>query len=163
MKKIWRDFSILRWINIASALLLLFLTIGLVRFKIDIIDYILAIPIGVIAVYILCYAILTKLTYVVISGIRIGNSTVFSLHDIKNKPIFIQWKQIEYITIIGREIKSGWVIHLINFLVIKTKNGKKFECYIARPKSFVSVIKDIKKDYLFKKDSKYLYHIPRYG
>jgi hypothetical protein len=72
------------------------------------------------------------------------------------KLIFINWADIEYITIIRKEVKHNFVLFLVPFLIVKSKSGKKYECFIARPKSFIKSLKNLKKEKLISKDSKYL-------
>ena len=159
-KKLWKDLHIARienYIIFISFFLFAFYTIikdyNTEEFSSDFFPSIIAIIICLIFIYIL---IRTRLTYITNKGISIGNAQDDNYEKLKlKKTVFIYWKNIKEIKIVRHEVgRMGWVA-LKQFLVIKTKEGKTYESFIANYKGFIKIMKKLNKAHLFSKDSKY--------
>ncbi len=161
MEKIWRDFHFLK-----TSLLVVFILFLVFAFFVYVkeLGFILTKQLFLLLIvlcvplYFILGMIRNRLTYITSEGIRIGNAYDDSYERVllKQKPKYLLWNEIKEIKIIGREVPRPGYKWLVDFLIIKTKNGQKYECFIADPKGFVKAIKELKKDHLFDKDSKYL-------
>lgn len=159
MKKIWQD---RHYIGIFIFLIALaWLSLGLLIFattNLSAIRFLIIFIFCVIPLYIVANFLRTMLTCITKEGIRFGNAKDDSYQEFlfKRRPGFLSWDKIKEIEIIGRVIRRPYSTGLINILIVKSKDGKKHECFIANPKGFVKTIKDLKKSYLLAKDSKYI-------
>ena len=157
--KIWKDFHLRR---IVEALIILiffsYLIIELIFYldtsspRVYLYILLLFFLLGVINLF------RQKLTYLATDGIRIGNASKdsYDFIKLKYKAEFILWEEIKSITIKGRSIRKPFHIIFVDFLIIKTKDNKKHESYIAKPKEFINTLKILKKESLLSKNSKYL-------
>ncbi|MBI5003344.1 hypothetical protein HZC31_08225 [Candidatus Woesearchaeota archaeon] len=85
------------------------------------------------------------------------SSHLYEFFFLKKNTIFLEWEKIKQITIINRAVIISHYSVLKPFLVIKTKGGRKYECFLAQPKGFMRALKSINKEHLLSKDSKYRY------
>jgi len=162
MKKIWKDINIMRIVLFITNLILIpFIIYDAYKKNLGGGNPILLL--AYLFAFLLCglifiNSIRTKLTYVTNEGIRIGNAPDDKYQHIKltKKALFIKWDEINSIKIVRHEVRRMAWFDLINYLVIKTKGGKVYESFIAKPNGFIKNVKDLKKDYLFSKDSKYI-------
>lgn len=158
MEIVWKDFHLRR-------ILLFFLSIITISFiaynylyrQLKWNEALLSIFILLFFIYILINIAMTKLTYVTKNGIRIGNILDDNYERIKSlkKTMFLDWVDIKEIKVYGKVTHRIWIEVLVDFLVIKTKPGKKYESFIANPKGFLKAIKRLNKGKLVSKDSKY--------
>ena len=158
MRKIWRDINIRR-------IYYFFLSVGMISFIIYYnTDYtlekneiILSFIIAIYSIFIMFNTLRTKLTYISNQGIRIGNALNDKYDAFKSlkKAEFIPWGVIDSIKIFRREIHRPFHNVLISYVLIKTKDNKKYESFIANPKGFIQALKTLKKTHLISKDSKY--------
>jgi hypothetical protein len=157
--KIWRDTHYFRiFLLICSYIFLLFYLKAVIKyFSNDVKQSLLLILIMCIPILFIINILRTRLTYITSEGIRIGNAPEDTYERIKlPKTIFLSWKEIDKITIINRVVKHNFRQVLRPFLIVKSKKGKRYECFIAQPRSFLEALKKLNKFNLVSKDSKYL-------
>ena len=99
-----------------------------------------------------------NLSSVDVSGIRIGNAIDDKYQSIflKNKKIFIKWDDMNKIKVKSKSVRRPFSSALINIVSITLKNNQKYESFIAQPKGFIKALKQLGKQKLLSKDSKYL-------
>jgi len=162
MEIIWKDFNYMKLFLFIGVILIGWLSVYTITkdYKMQIYDFnTLASVLGIgFSVFFLYNLIRTKLIYISNEGIRIGNAPDDRYQHIKlkNKATFLKWNEIKSIKIERHQVRRMAAYDLIDFLVIKIKAGKKYQSFIARPKGFVNALKQLKKDHLLSKDSKYL-------
>lgn len=161
MRRIWKDFHFLK--TSLLVIFILFFTFSFIVYikelgfiltkQLFLLSIVLSVPL-----YFIIGMLRNRLTYITSEGIRIGNAYDDSYERIflKQKPTFIEWNKIKEIKIIGKEVPRPGYKWLVDFLIIKTKEGKKYQSFIARPKGFIQALKKLKKSSLLSKDSKYL-------
>lgn len=162
MKKIWKDVNIMRIVFfITNIILIPFIIYD--AYKKDLGGGNPVLLLAYLFAFLLCGLIFintirTKLTYLTIDGIRIGNAPDDRYQHFKltKKALFIKWNEIKSIKTVRHEVRRMAWAELKDFLVIKTKDGEVYQSFIAQPKGFIKNVKDLKKDYLFSKDSKYI-------
>jgi hypothetical protein len=98
------------------------------------------------------------MTYITNEGIRIGNAPddMYDKFKFKQIPQFYKWNEIKYLKIAGKEIRRPMHNVLINMIILMPKKGIKKECFIARPKEFIDILRRMNKGHLLSKDSKFL-------
>jgi len=162
MEKIWKDNHIKKYIYIAictSGFLVFSYIFFDDIFNIEVsLDYFSILIILGFFFLLLVHILRVKLNFVTEKGIRIGNAPddSYEVFRLKQKPTTINWSDIREIKIFGREIRRPLNSVIIDMLAIKTRDNNKYESFIADPKGFVKAIKDLKKQHLLSKNSKYL-------
>ncbi len=159
MEKVWKDFNF-RWLIILFGQILLSLILIYAVVKENAFEKykIIIILISLVPLFMFFNLIRIKLTYITSDGIGIGNAKNFDYSSIflTHKPTFLKWKSIKNIKIVGKEYRGNfgimWKIHI---LTIRTKDGKNFECYLAKPEGFVANIHGLGEGKLFSKDSEF--------
>ena len=167
-KIIWRDIDIPQIIISLIFLILLFIFIFYLNpFKnIHSLFGILYLKLGesigfpfmiIVFIFFIYQTFRIKLTYITNDGIRIGNAPdhKYTCLKLKQKPIFLEWGQIKQINIVNHAILVKYFSILKPFIIVKTNNRKKYECFLAQPKGFVKALKSINRQHLLSKDSKY--------
>lgn len=102
-----------------------------------------------------------RIKYIIIEkeGIWSGNNTsgqmINKIFILKQKNNFILFKNIDELKIKEKNIYFSYVANKSNFLIIKTKDGKEYECAIADPRGFIDALKKLNKHHLLSKDSRY--------
>ena len=162
MKQIWKDIHVFRIVMVFVAFAMIcFLSIFLIKYysSFNLMDLI-GIGLILLFVYGLISHLIPRSTYILEKGIYIGdipnNLYEYNLFKFRRKAAFLNWSEIQKITIINKFVKHNYLSLLKPFLVISSKEGKKYETFIANPEGFVKILKDLKKDKLLSKDSKYL-------
>lgn len=98
-----------------------------------------------------------RLSFITNEGIFMGNTILDNYEKIiLPKNAFLSWKEIDTIKISNHTVNHNTRLVLRPFLNIKSKDGKKYECFIAQPESFVQALKKLNRFNLMSKDSKYL-------
>jgi len=118
----------------------------------------LSIAIGIYSLFIFINVVMTKTTYITNDGVRLGNAQrdTYDTFKFRRKAIFIKWRDIGYIKITRKEVRKPFHYTLIDYIIIKIKNDKRIDSFIAQPKEFVEALKKIGKGKLLSKDSKYI-------
>jgi len=155
----WRD---LHWYKILSYIIslgfFLFFSFSLFSERsYDLVNILLFGGISCFSLYLFFATLTTKLTYITQEGIRIGNATndTYSRIIFSGSP-FLEWNQIRKIYITNNVVRHGWVLFLRPFLIIKLKNGKTYKTFVARPRNFIKTLRELKKEDLLSKNSKYI-------
>lgn len=161
-KRIWQDRHIKKYIYIllSFSMFITFLVIGfkkLINPELSL-EYFSIILILAFSLLLLINILRVRLSFIAFDGIRIGSAVdnSYERFRLKQKPTLIKWDNIKNIKIYGKDVSTALAPGTIDMLLVKTKDNIKFESFIAQPKDFVQTIKNLKKDYLFAKDSKYL-------
>ena|SRR3989338_7197375 len=158
-EKIWKDFHPKRifWLT----LMLILLVVFFVSLK-DIFnsnnqyEIISGVFVIVLIFFFLFNLIRTDLSYITKNGIRLGNTKDDKYQSFKlQKSHFSTWNDIHSIKIKGRVVKRPTYADLIDVLEIKSKDNEKYECFIAQPQEFIKALKQLNKQHLLSKDSKY--------
>ncbi len=153
--KVWRDFHWVKILHEISYGVMLAYGIFLTVSNPLLSQPLILVPMVIVSllmIYVILAALLTKLTYITNNGIRVGNSHngAYTIIPIKKKADFILWKDVDYIMLINKVVRPGYVSFLKPFLVVKTTKGKRYDCFIACPGSFLKALKRINKDHLVK-------------
>lgn len=160
MEKVWKDHHLGRIVFVLVNILLIMLFVYFIVTA----DYnnLFSFYLGVLFILLFLFwlfntIIRAKLTYITRKGIRIGNmpSHTYEFFFLKKNAMFLGWEKIKQVGIIRRVVRVKHYSVLKDFIVIKTKDGKKYECFLAQPKGFISALKSIKKYHLLSKESKY--------
>ena len=154
--KIWKDIHLFKLIGQAfCGFLLLYGIYFVVNYSIfrNAYSFFLLVVMNIPLIYFFLTTSVTRLTDITFSGIRIGNSHngAYTIIHFKRKAMFIQWKDIEHIQIIRKVVRPGIASLLKSFIIVKVKGGGRYECFIARPESFLKTLEQIKRSYLLKK------------
>lgn len=159
MTIIWRDryfFTIL--VNISCLVSLIYTLIVIIKnfnaeffMNLTIITYMFYLLI----ILVFLNSLRMKLTYLTNEGIRIENTpdSQYITIKLKQKPRFFRWAEIEYLKLICRH--QGPYGYIINLLVLNSKSGKKYECWISKPQKFINKLSEINKKNLLTKDSRF--------
>ena len=154
--KIWRDTHSLRifFLIFFYAILIMCLRMLIINTPDSAQSVILAALIVSIPVFVLINIHRNRLVFVNKKGIRVGNT----LQDNYEKIIlpcvhFLQWEEISNIKIINRVVTHNTRSVLRPFLNIKSRDGKRYECFIANPDGFKEALKKLNKSNLFVKEA----------
>ena len=147
MKIIWRD---IHWLRLFFIITCIIIDIGIIYLLIfDFNPFGLIISIVPLFLTILLFRY--KLTYITSEGIRIGNAPDDTYGKIKlMNSSFLSWKEIKEIKIINHQVSRNicWIIK--PFISIKSKKGRRYECFIANPKGFSNALEKLHKSSLLK-------------
>lgn len=162
MQKVWRDIHFLAvfYVTFFIVFLIYVLIVFIKEGGFGSVNrtYLWFVVIFVFPTYFFVGIIRNKLTYITKDGIRIGNAhdDAYGKFFLKQKQKFFTWDEVKKIKIIGRQVPRPGYSWIIDYLIITTTDGKKYECFIAQPKGFVQALRQLKKAHLLSKDSKYL-------
>ncbi|MBI2558641.1 hypothetical protein HYW20_04930 [Candidatus Woesearchaeota archaeon] len=149
---IWQD---IHWFRIL--LILFFIPFTLVIIKVVIPMFLLGAIIGklvafaMLAFYVyLCIGILLpRFTYITKYGVGVGNPKDDQYTSIRlNPPVFVPWNNIKKIILLNKLVRRPTMSVPTSFLIVKTKDGKKYWCFLARKEGFISLMKKLKKEKL---------------
>ena len=111
-------------------------------------------------IYLFLLVSIPKSTYVTDQGIRVGNIPNhiydYNLFTFTRKAIFLEWDEIKNIKILNKEVNHATIMMLNTILTINSKQGKRYDTFIADPKNFVFTLKSLNKNKLISKSSKFL-------
>ncbi|MBI2140084.1 hypothetical protein HYU14_04110 [Candidatus Woesearchaeota archaeon] len=155
----WKDFCWLRAFFIISTLTLIpFLAyITFLSPNSNPIDFVGGIIFIGLSIFMLFNCIRTKLTIVYKNGLRIGNTPDdrYQHFSLKTKSALLKWNEISTIMIVGGTVPRFAGRDAADFLVVKDKYGNAYKTLLCRPKSFLKILRELKRGYLLSKDSKY--------
>ena len=91
------------------------------------------------------------------NGIKIGNLTFrkWGTFDKTQDNLFIKWNNIKNLKLVQRVHLTTKISLVRHYLIIKTKQNKKYESIIYDVPGFLKTLKKINKNHLLTKDSKY--------
>jgi hypothetical protein len=161
-KIIWKDQMVIKIVSIIISLVGilfgLFLFFYIAKKYIERLWALLVVVIGIIATY---SELIKRLSHISMSGVLIGNLPLKRWNSLtRRKREFLRWNEIKYIILRNHEVKVSRGSWARTFILIRTKNNKKYECVVYDPQGFIQALKKLNKDYLFK-DKKKLYE--KYG
>lgn len=110
-----------------------------------------------LSLIILLIVLKRKSIYLTLKGIMIGNVKFLKKggYKLKGSPSLIYWKDIKNIVIINQDISQGFVSVLVSFLIVQTKNNKKYQYPLHNTEEFIQALKKLNKYHLLSKDSRY--------
>ena len=108
------------------------------------------------------YSLLRKTILIILDGgIILDNTRFIPINLLKGTNIkissrrnFINWKEINTLTLKNREVRGGRMSSLMTFLVLNTNKGK-YQTKVTDVKGFIEALKKLNKYHLLSKDSKY--------
>lgn len=155
---IWKDKNILRLITI---LLFCILLDGYILFVViknwrDVYTNISAIVLFTLGILLSVYSVITyfmpKSTFISKTGIRVGNiiddNYNFNPFTFKKESLFLTWSEIKDMQLIQKKVYRKFHSDLEYFLVVHSKNGKKYETFIYNPEGFAKNLKNLNKSSL---------------
>jgi hypothetical protein len=151
----WYDFHLKRYLIISFIFVLIIFTLNAVRPKLDsLLKPTMILPLVPLLLLIIILRI--KLSSINTKGIKIGNAPNGEYYSVMlSKSQFIEWDKIKSIKLYNKAVKQPLMVDYQSFLLIKTKDGQKYESFIAQPEKFLLQIKKLRKAQLVSTDSKY--------
>jgi hypothetical protein len=155
MKKIWQDVHLSKYLSSLFFILFfsfLFWTGFRDYYQIKTYQIVIVSLVFLFALYYFISMWTPKPTYVAVGGIRIGDipndGYELNIFKFKRESTFLSWSQIKNVNIINKSVKHNFLLVLKPFLVVRSKDGRKYQTFIANPKGFVKALKELKKDKL---------------
>lgn len=97
-------------------------------------------------------------------GLWTGNNTsgqfIDKLFILKQENLFLRWAKIDEITITEKLYAIGSAGGYKLYVVIRTKEGREYECLIVNKKGFIQALKKLNKYHLLDKKSRERYENP---
>lgn len=102
--------------------------------------------------WVLYRILVLRFNYLTNNGIRIGNLYYNYFSDILSKKIalFINFKDIKEIKLQNRAYIGAFGGGLNCFLIIKTKDDRKYDCHLYDKSGFIESLKKVSKEHLLK-------------
>ncbi len=155
-KIIWKDKSTIEVIFILISCIGIFFGAFLFYISSKFTEKVSSLVIILISLFAVYSQIIRKLSLMTKEGIILGNISLKKWNSIRlGLRKFIVWKNIDFIELKNREVKVSKGSWLRTFILVKNKNGKKYECVIYDPEGFVKALKTLGKQKLLSKESRY--------
>ncbi len=105
------------------------------------------------------FSLLKKTSSMKINGLWTGNiahgELLTSIFSLKQKNIFLEWKDIQNVKIVNKMIAVTYIMNSAQFIVITSKDKEEYECAITDIQGFITALKKVGRYNLLSKDSKY--------
>lgn len=154
---VWRDKKTIEIVRLVIFLIItIFFGYGIIISK-NTIDKVMSIVLSIVFLWFLYRQLKRRLSYIAEKGIRIGN-IFYKLDDkifVKQKSILVSWNNIKSLKITSKGYYGPLGGRSFNHLVLKIKEGRRYDCLVYDPQGFVNALKKLKKYHLLLKESRY--------